>query len=226
MGLFDRLFGMRGPEFTERIWLTTAGKLGDIVDQVRANIERGIYPIVVVHFRKSLKLLLDVLRKSGIRVQTVESSVKFPAQIADQSLREAPILVMLSEAIPASAFRSELVRPKDPNLSPLSVHLAEHYPLHPRDQQVLELDRAWPMEMAFTCYTALDEPWLKPFGVERILQIMGRLGVDEKTVLSHPLLNRSIQNAQQMLSRQVNYEQSCYSCDEWMQVNTAGRINR
>jgi len=38
------MLGTREPEFTERVWLTTRGKLADLIAQVRADQAAGIYP--------------------------------------------------------------------------------------------------------------------------------------------------------------------------------------
>jgi hypothetical protein len=219
MGLFQRLLGTREPEFTERVWLTTRGKLADLIAQVRADQAAGIYPVTAAHFRGTLELLCDALEKNGLPYHLVESPAAFPTRLVADDCGRREILVLLSAAIPTSVVSSVPARPQGVNPPGVTVYLAEHYPLPPRDRLVLSLSGLWSLPMNFTCHTALDEPWLAPFRVERLLQLLERLGNDEKSVLSHPYLDRFIRKTQQTIAGQVRHEQVCRTCEEWMRVN-------
>ncbi len=219
MGLFERLLGSREPKFTERVWLTTPGKLADLIAQVRADQAAGIYPVTAAHFRGTLELLCDALEKNGLPYHLVESPAAFPTRLVANDGVQRGILVLLSAAIPTSVVSSGPARPQGVNPPEVTVHLAEHYPLAPRDRLVLSLSGLWSLPINFTCHTALDEPWLAPFRVERLLKLLERLGNDEKSVLNHPYLDRFIRNTQQTIARQVRHELVCRTAEEWMRVN-------
>gem|GEM_PF-2846222 len=182
-------------------------------------IALGIYPVTAAHFQGTLELLCDALEKNGLPYHLVESPAAFPTRLVADDCGRRGILVLLSAAIPTSVVSSVPARPQGVNPPGVTVYLAEHYPLPPRDRLVLSLSGLWSLPMNFTCHTALDEPWLAPFRVERLLQLLERLGNDDKSVLSHPYLDRFIRKTQQTIAGQVRHEQVCRTCEEWMRVN-------
>ncbi len=220
MGFLDRLFGKKAPEFTERIWLTTGQKINDLMAQVRRCQALGVYPLAVAHFPATQRRLLEAFGKSGIAAHQISSPSQFPIDLPDRWSAGAAIAVLSSEAIPSSfQLPPAAAQQGAGRLAPVSVHLAEHYPSPGRDQGVLALAKIWPRSFEFTWYTALDEPWLVPFGIEKTRQIIAKLGMDEATVLSHPVLHNAILGAQEQIARRVPHEQRCDSCEEWMQCN-------
>lgn len=223
MGLLNKLFGPKGPEFTERIWLSTEGKLRDLVTQVRTGQERGATSVVVTHFNATQASLLDMLDQGGVRRQVITNSNQFATDVPGLLRQGGSTLVLASDAIPFSVTRTVGAPTKQTTLAPVSVHLAEHYPCPDRDQRVLALDKVWPMQLAFTCYTSLDEPWLIAFGADRIRELLPKLGAGPESLLEHPLLNRSIQAAQQRVAKQVLHEHTCQSCAEWVRRNLPDR---
>jgi hypothetical protein len=220
MGLMEWLFGKKGPEFTERILLTTEGKMNDLVRQVKSAQDRGVHSVVVTHFKATQMAVLDAFDKAGVNFHLITSSAGFPSNVADVLPQGKSTLVLASDAIPAFAARAAGFQHKDATLAPLSVHMAEHYPRPERDLRVLALDHAWPMRIEFIGYTGLDEPWMVAFGSERLQSIIQRLGMDKDEVLQHPWLNRSIRTAQQRVAQTVFRDQPCDSCEEWMQTNS------
>ena len=83
MGLLATLFGNKKPEFTDRIWLTTASKMTDLVSQVRNAQERGVNAVVVTHFQATHRFVLEALDKAGVRVHAVTNSTNFPSSVLD-----------------------------------------------------------------------------------------------------------------------------------------------
>lgn len=219
MRLLDRLFGKKAPEFTERIWITTARKFDDLVVQVRQCQSLGGLPVAVTHFPATQQRLLDAFDTSGATVHVVSSAPQFPAELPEASTPREAILLLSSETIPRVSLSPSRARPEAARLAPVSVHLAEHYPSPGRDQDVLALQSIWSRPIEFTCYTGLDEPWLALFGIEKTKQLIAKLGVGEETLLSHPVLHSAIQSAQQRIARMVSHEQRCDSCEEWVRYN-------
>jgi len=219
MGLLDRLFGKGVPEFTERIWSTTAQKFEDFLAQVQRCHALGVYPVTVAHFRATQERLLDAFEKQGIETQRISSPSQFPTELPHEWSTGAAIAVLASEAIPSWSEHPPRAHPETVRRTPVSVHLAEHYPLPNGDQEILALERFWSRPIEFTCYTALDEPWLAPFGIERVQQLIAKLGMDGTTVLSHPVLHSVLHSAQQQIAQRVRHDQRCDSCEEWMQCN-------
>lgn len=219
MGLFEMMFGKKKPRFSERIWLTTQGKINDLLGHLRRNAQQGLNSVVVTHFQDTHQSLLEILAKDGVNYQVINSASQFPHGMPDVFNKKGQILVLMSAAIPAFVAKASNSQPKNATLLPVSVYMIEHYPLLERDQRVLDLDMVWPMRLEFTSYTSLDEPWLSAFGIDRVRTIISKLGIDEDEVLEHPMLIQSIQSAQKRLGRQVSREQVCASCQEWVLKN-------
>ncbi len=222
MPFLSRLFGKRAPEYTERISSTTAGKIDDLVAQVRQCLASGAVPVTVVHFRATRQRLMQAVEESGLSARVVESAPEFPADFSDVPRPGAPILMLLSEAIPSWRGEPSHVR-RGVSVPPIAVHLAEHYPTPDRDRHVLGLEARWSRPITFTCYSALDEPLLALFAGERVRDLLARLGMNEHTVLSHPALQQAIRSAQEKIARQVRHEQRSDSCDEWIRCNLPRR---
>jgi hypothetical protein len=219
MRLLDWLLGKRGPAFVERIWPTTVRKIDDLVAQVRQCQALGLYPVAVAHFRATQQRLLDSFDKRGIAVHLISSPAQFPVHPPEEWDPRETVLLLSSETIPPAFQRALRARREGAHLAPVSVHLAEHYPCPGRDQDVLTLETIWSRPIKFTCYTGLDEPWLALLGIERVRELIVKLGMDEATVLSHPTLHRAIRSAQQRLAQRVRHDQRCDSCEEWVQCN-------
>lgn len=219
MGIFEKMFGKKKPRFSERIWLTTQGKVNDLLGHLQSNAQQGRNSVVVTHFQDTNQSMLEILAKEGVDYQVIKNLSQFPCGMPDVFNKKGQILVLMSEAIPAFVAKASNSQPKNATLLPVSVHMVEHYPLLERDQRVLDLDMVWPVRLEFTSYTSLDEPWLSAFGIDRVRTIISKLGIDEDEALEHPMLIRSIQTAQKRLARQVQREQVCASCREWVLKN-------
>ncbi len=219
MGLFEMIFGKKKPRFSERIWLTTQGKMNDLLGHLQSNARQGLHSVVVTHFQDTHQSLLEILAKDGFNSQVINSVSQFPHGMPDVFKQKGQLLVLMSGAIPSFVARAIPSQPKNATLLPVSVNMIEHYPLLERDQRVLDLDKVWPMRLEFTSFTSFDEPWLSAFGVDRVRTIISKLGMNKEEVLEHPMLIQSIQSAQKRLARQVPREQICASCQEWVHKN-------
>ena len=49
--------------------------------------------------------------------------------------------------------------------------------------------------------------------------IMKQMGIQEDELIEHPLISKSIRNAQDKIAQQVNLEQSAQSQKEWIKKN-------
>ena len=229
MGLIEMLLGKKKPEFTERIWFTTELKIADLVSQIRAGQGHSDNSVVVTHFQATQRLLLAALANGGVGCRVITNPTEFPSIVPDRLSQQKITLVLASDTISSFVTRAVSPQPKNKALAPVSVHLAEHYPGIDRDQWVLALDKLWPMRLNFTCYTGLDEPWLALLGIDRIREMLLKLGVDQESLLEPARYGRAIQtlgpairSAQKRLAQQVPHAQACESCAEWVQTNLPG----
>jgi preprotein translocase subunit SecA len=65
--------------------------------------------------------------------------------------------------------------------------------------------------------TSLDEPLLKIFGGEKLIDIMQKLGMKEDEIIEHKMVSQSIANAQKKIEERMIVEQSVRSQSEWLE---------
>ena len=97
--------------------------------------------------------------------------------------------------------------------------VAEHHPLPECDEALLSFMSNLPCPSRIHFHSALDEPLLKMFGAERVLDILKHLGLDERQYISHPLISSAIEKAQKRIKDKATGSQRVDSMDEWFHYN-------
>lgn len=103
--------------------------------------------------------------------------------------------------------------------APLNIIVAEHHPKRSSDEQLLAAARTITCEAQLTFHISLDDPLLTHFGVRSIQQLYQRLGIDEETNLSNPMITTAIRRAQEKIERQVPRDLPAWSIDDWFRHN-------
>lgn len=102
-----------------------------------------------------------------------------------------------------------------PHVSGKNIFFAEHYPLQNREQALFEKLH---LPVAIV-YSSLTDPLFKQFGGERIIALMVTLGLDDESLIEHPMISKSIRNAQKKLGKKISIEQQSHSATEWFTRN-------
>jgi preprotein translocase subunit SecA len=97
--------------------------------------------------------------------------------------------------------------------------VAEHHPLHESDEALLSFMSNLPCRSRIRFHSALDEPLLKMFGAERVLDFVKHLGLDERQSISHPLISSAIEKAQKRIKDKATGNQRVDSMEEWFHYN-------
>ena len=97
----------------------------------------------------------------------------------------------------------------------MQVVFIEHHPMKSKEDQLFDQLRL--KNVIFLA--AVDEPLLKYFGGEKLINIMESLGMKEEDPIEHKLITQSIVTAQKKIDAKVLIEQSTRSQAEWMQRN-------
>ena len=91
----------------------------------------------------------------------------------------------------------------------------EHYPLPAKEMELYE--RLGLSNV--TVFSSLQEPLFKLFGADKIIQLMGSLGVKEDEVIEHKMISKSIRNAQEKIEKKVLVEHAARSQQDWIEKN-------
>lgn len=101
------------------------------------------------------------------------------------------------------------------NLHATSIIFIEHYPIAAKEAELYEKLSG----KHISVYSSLDEPFFKWFGGENISALLNKLGLDDNEAISHSMITRSVQNAQEKLAKKVVTEHSAFSMEEWFRKN-------
>lgn len=91
----------------------------------------------------------------------------------------------------------------------------EHYPLREKEDEVIE--KLNPKQVYV--FSSLDEPLFNQFGGGKMVDLMKNLGIKEDEIIEHPMISKSIENAQHKLAEKITFENSASSAKEWFERN-------
>lgn len=97
--------------------------------------------------------------------------------------------------------------------------LLEHYPYLETDEKLLEKINNQIPNNQIDYYLAIDEPFFKQFGSDRIAGLMHRLGMKEDEMMEHKMISNSIKNAQKKVSKKISLEKRAGSINDWLRLN-------
>ena len=91
----------------------------------------------------------------------------------------------------------------------------EHYPL--REKEIASFEKMGLRQAEI--WSALDEPLLKRFGGGRLVEMMKSLGMSEEESIEHPLISKSIRQAQEKIAGQLLLDHHANSMESWFSQN-------
>ena len=95
------------------------------------------------------------------------------------------------------------------------VVFAEHHPLAKVEQTLFSTLGLVDVPIL----SSLDEPFFHSFGGERIIDLMKKMGLKENEVLGHPMITRSIHNAQESIAKRATTNLNAISQKDWLATN-------
>jgi hypothetical protein len=214
MGLLNRWLGTK-PAFEDRVWMTEARKFDDLLAQVGHDASDGSLAVLVVyHFPETGERLRSRLHEADLHYKFLER----PGSDTIENL--TGIGVLYSDEIPEEIKRGLGSRSMYARQTPCHVHLAEHFPISYRDDQVLGLRSILAPDSEYFCYVGLDEAWLEKVMSPSTRALLDQLGMSDSEPLSHTMLRSALRNAQKSFDKKRrNIEHYARSCREWVQLN-------
>lgn len=98
---------------------------------------------------------------------------------------------------------------------------AEHHPSATAENALLqEIQNIFTdQKPVLAFYMALDEPMMQLFGGERIMGLMKTLGIKDNEAVSHPMITKSVSNAQEKISKKISTDLPAHSQQDWLDKN-------
>lgn len=188
------------------IWISQEAKWAALLENLQKSVESK--PTWLIYFFErtfnTLQTLLTNLQKPYEWVQSAEN------------LKDTSKIWIFS----ANEFRhlSSYLK-KDFANKELSVFFAEHYPLAEEENEILKKIGDISFKAKAYVYTSFDEPILKKFSGDKILEMLKKMGAKETESLSHQLITKAIKEAQKKIGESIKHEQRAVSMEDWFAKN-------
>ena len=194
----------------DKVWFDEARKLESLCADVATARAKGHSVLLLSHFESTLSSLSVALQGKGIAHE------RFSSLNPSQLCGSLPGMVSLGLA---RAFRVANQMTSANEGSALEVMVAEHHPLHSRDQEIVDAASKLACKTQLCFYFSLDDPLMKHFGAETIKALFERLGVDKNEAISHHLINTAIRGAQEKIESKVGKDVPTVSAEDWFKYN-------
>jgi hypothetical protein len=197
----------------DKIWAERLRKYDGILQDCEDLINENHLVLIVYHFdhtRDELQTLLHNRKRSYTDFKSVLDVSKWIDGYFSNS-----ICMIDSERIVNSITENDppITTDKKPY-----VIVAEHYPRYERDEDVLAwTNRINPCSICF--YESMDADLLKPFGSDKIMELLERMNWDTSTFMSHSFITKSIENAQKTISEKATGDVRAASAELWFEYN-------
>lgn len=202
----------------DKIWWDRARKQRGICDEVTQLRRAGHTVLLIAHFEKTLSEFEHVLRAQGQIVKRINLD---PARTRSEDF----VLCALAASLqPVSQkenlWESQKFQGQTPSdSSVLNILVVEHHPQRSKDEALIQAAEAASYCVELCFHIGLDDPLLSHYGVGSIQALGRKLGVDEETFLSNPMITRSIRQAQEKIEKQVPRDLPASSIEDWFRYN-------
>ena len=202
----------------DRIWMKTDLKWNGIVDEILRERSENVFILVVAHFKKTAAELKKQFQSRGLAFKDYEGHSHFGQW--EKVDTNQPVLIMAERISELDAPIRQFGESKR-----VLVLVAGHHPLPEGDETLLTFLSNLPCQSTIRFHSALDEPFFKMFGGDRISNVMKMLetlGQGEKEYISHRFVTSAIQKAQKDIKKKATGDNKVDSMEEWFQYNLDG----
>jgi hypothetical protein len=200
-----------------RIWMTTDQKWNGIVNDILTEWSDNVFILIVAHFKKTAAELKKQFQLRGLDFKDYERHSHFGMWETETN---QPLLVIAEKISELDGTIRQFGKSKR-----VVVLVAEHYPLPEGDEALFSFLSNFPCRSRIRFHSALNEPFSKMFGGERIgsaIKMLQTLQPSVHEYISHPLLTSAIRKAQKDIKKKAKGDNRVDSMEEWFQYNLDG----
>jgi preprotein translocase subunit SecA len=201
----------------DRVWATTELKWNGMVDEILSESGNYLLVLLVAHFKKTAAEMRVRFQARNLQIKDFEEAFDFHSSELKKATNQA--LIVMAERISEFDGRMRQLKASEMKVQEVLFIVAEHHPLHECDEALLSCMSNLPCRSRIRFHSALDEPLLKMFEAERVLEVVKHLGLDQRQYISHPLISSAIEKAQKRIKDKATGNQRVDSMDEWFHYN-------
>lgn len=188
-------FGKKKIDYTVKdiVWKNKEIKFQEIAKAVQI---RNTQTVVVYYFSDTLEALEKTLQAAGMGYSH------------EMELNQKLILM-----------DAKLLTLTIPDFSKNNIIFAEHHPSFYKEEKLLQHLSKENKNILFSFYVALDEPFMKAFGSEKIMAILNQMGYNENEAIEHSMVSSSIQKAQKKIDEKKPFTSDAHTSTDWFEIN-------
>jgi hypothetical protein len=200
----------------DKVWVDREHKYRGIAGDILQGQAEQMACLVVAHFPDTFSALEQALRAHSVACETMPLDPGGRPERPWLKLRSGgPAVLVLAAAF--AGPRSALA-----DLPPLSLIVAERYPVRARDEVLEQFATEWPAPVRLGFHLALDEPLMSRFGGDKIAGLWHALGLEREESVGGRPVNASIRQAQEKLARLARADRDTESAEQWFVLNLPG----
>jgi hypothetical protein len=196
-------------QIDDKVWFNSEIKFKGICAEVLTPQPELHNTLLLAHFPATLARLERYLQAAAIEFRQYSTS------------DDSSLCLIDGRVVTGLARSLQTDRPQlgNPFLRKLQIIVAEHHPIFARDNHVIEVSERLHCQPEVCFHIGLDDPLLKSFGGEKLVELMKRLGVDESESISHQLVTSAIRNSQKKIEKKVPRDLQAESIEDWVKYN-------
>lgn len=202
MGLFS-IFKSNAPAYSDKVWKMKEYALKGLMTDALLCLKNDVQPVLSAFFSDGIDRVKSFLENHQVPYQLASSS----GVSGENTIR----------VLPHDVWRAG--GPSFTNSSrPVRLLMLGHYPL-PEKEKVMLQRISKSADFSITFYSSLEDPVMKPFNAERIIDLMTKMGMKDEEAIEHGMVTRSMERAREKIQSQVKMEREAQSEDEWFSKN-------
>ncbi len=202
-------------DIEDRVYLSAAAKMTAIAKDAQAQLAEHHTVLVTTHFSDSLGPIQDALSSEGVTASLCATPLDLQ-QFVETPPVEAPAVAL---ALAWLLGLRSLPRALTTTGRSFVWIVAEHHPTMAGDDAVLASARALADTSTVGFYDSLDSPLFTRFGGEQVRALWAALKLEEDEFVSHPMVARTIRQAQGKISKQARSTLDAPSAEAWFRQN-------
>ena len=198
-----------------RVYFSSLAKVAAIAQDTRILLRQGATVIVTTHFSDALLAVQDALSSAGLVACICNTPFDLQGFTNALSCDTPAVGLVMAHLLSPRSLGPVL----GSTTRPLVWLVGEHHPTLAGDDAILESARGLASSSAVRFYDSLDSALFMRYGGDQVRGLWTTLDLKGDEYISHPMVARTIRQAQSRISRRVASPLGASSAEAWFQQN-------
>lgn len=214
----SKLFGKKSTRrLDDKVWLNPDAKYNGLIRGLVEQPDPSVTTVIVTQFAETFETLQIALQLSNVNYQLITSMIDarrlYTLARGSVVVAQADSLLTATGASPVDASNDDLQ---------IDFVVVEHHLMRLEDDRIETFAESLAGSITLTYHVCLNEPLMVLFGGQDVQAIWKQFDLPNDSFLSHSIISKSIQSAQQKIERQATTHTSARSARQWLELNLPG----